>query len=54
MTTPTQAARHLIEQLPEETSWDDIRYGLYVKQKIESGRTIPYEQDKIALLGNGH
>ncbi len=59
MATPKQAARHLIEHLPEEASWDDIMYELYVKQKIEegladieAGRTIPHEQLKAELLGD--
>ena len=61
MTTPKQSAKQLIEQLPEQVSWDDIMYELYVKQKIEegladieAGRTIPHEQVKTELLGNGH
>ena len=60
MATPKQAAKDLIEQLPEQASWDDIMYELYVKQKIEegladidAGRTIPHEQVKAELLGNG-
>jgi predicted transcriptional regulator len=60
MATPKQAAKHLIDQLPEQASWDDIMYELYVKQKVEEGladiearRTIPHEQVKAELLGNG-
>jgi hypothetical protein len=34
---PKQAARELIEQLPERVTWDDLMYELYVKQKIEGG-----------------
>lgn len=37
MQTAKQAARQIIEQVPEQTSWDDIMYELYVKQKIEKG-----------------
>ena len=61
MTTPKQSAKQLVEQLPEQASWDDIMYELYVKQKIEegladieAGRTIPHEQVKNELLGHGH
>lgn len=56
-TTAKQAARELIEHLPDQASWDDIMYQLYVKQKIEAGlkaveegRTIPHEQIKTRLL----
>jgi hypothetical protein len=27
----------LIEELPEEISWDDLMYRIYVRQKIENG-----------------
>ncbi len=59
MSTAKQAARELIDHLPEQASWDDIMYELYVKQKIEegladieAGRTIPHEQLKTELLGH--
>jgi predicted transcriptional regulator len=59
MATPKEAARQLIDHLPEQASWDDIMYELYVKQKIEAGlkdaeegRVIPHEEVKSELLGN--
>lgn len=27
----------LIKELPEEVSWDDLMYRIYVRQKIEKG-----------------
>lgn len=58
MPNAKEAARQVIEHLPEQASWDDIMYELYVKQKIEegladieAGRTIPHEQIKAELLG---
>jgi predicted transcriptional regulator len=61
MATPKEAARQLINHLPEQASWDDIMYELYVKQKIEAGlravaegRTIPHEEMKRRLLGKQH
>jgi predicted transcriptional regulator len=60
MPSAKEAARQIIEHLPEQASWDDIMYELYVKQKIEegladieAGRTIPHEQVKAELLGRG-
>ena len=57
MATPKQAAQQLIGQLPDQASWDDIMYELYVKQKIEAGlqaiaegRTVPHEEVKRRLL----
>lgn len=57
MTTAKKSARDLIDQMPEEASWDDIMYELYVKQKIESGiqdvsegRVADHEDIKARLL----
>lgn len=53
-----QAARELIEQLPESVSWNELMYELYVKQKIEDGlkeldegRGLLHEEVKRRLLG---
>ena len=61
MSTPKQAAKDLIEHLPEQASWNDIMYELYVKQKIEAGlkavaegRTVPHEEVKQRLLDKKH
>lgn len=60
MASAKEAARQIIEHLPEQATWDDIMYELYVKQKIEegltdieAGRTIPHEEVKAELLGCG-
>ena len=60
MQSAKQAAKEIIDHLSDQASWDDIMYELYVKQKIEEGladieaaRTIPHEQVKAELLGNG-
>ena len=60
MPSAKDAARQIIDHLPEEATWDDIMYELNVKQKIEegladikAGRTIPHEQVKAELLGRG-
>jgi predicted transcriptional regulator len=37
MSTTKEEAMHLIARLPEEATWDDIMYRLYVKRKIEEG-----------------
>lgn len=31
------AARDAIDQLPEDATWDDVMYRLYVRQKIDAG-----------------
>ena len=30
-------AKRLVEELPEDASWDDLMYKIYVRQAIESG-----------------
>ncbi len=37
MSTTKEEAMRLISRLPEEVSWEDIMYRLYVKQKVEAG-----------------
>ena len=49
-------ARETIDQLPENASWDDVMYELYVREAIDAGladvaagRTIPHDQMKTHL-----
>lgn len=32
-----EKARNLIERLPDNSTWDDLMYEIYVRQAIESG-----------------
>ena len=32
-----QYARQLVEQLPDNATWDDLMYEIYVRQAIEAG-----------------
>ncbi len=32
-----EEARRLIDKLPEESTWDDLMYEIYVRQVVESG-----------------
>ncbi|MGA7876918.1 MAG: hypothetical protein WCA08_14755 [Desulfoferrobacter sp.] len=34
-----QEAARLVEALPEDASWDDLMYQIYVRQAIEAGLT---------------
>ena len=59
MQTAKQAAKQIIDHLPEQASWDDIMYELYVKQKIEKGlnaidqdETVSHEEAKRRLLNH--
>jgi predicted transcriptional regulator len=53
MSTAKDDAIKTISQLPEEASWDEIMYKIYVKRKIEEGlkaadegRTVSHEEVK--------
>lgn len=53
MSTTKEEAMQLISRLPEEVTWEDIMYRLYVKRKIEEGikaadegRTVSHEEVK--------
>ncbi len=59
MQTAKQAAKQIIDRLPEQASWDDIMYKLYVKQKIEKGldaieqgHTLSHKEAKRQLLND--
>ncbi len=59
MQSAKDAAKHIIDHLPDQATWDDIMYELYVKQKIETGlkaadegRTVSHQDAKKRLLGN--
>ena len=37
MSTVREEAHRLVDELPEEASWDDLMYQIYVRQKVEAG-----------------
>jgi predicted transcriptional regulator len=52
-----EEAHKLIDGLPEETSWDDLIYQMYVRKKIargieaaEQGRVVPHDEVKKLFL----
>ena len=59
MQTAKEAARLLLDQVPDQASWDDIMYELYVKQKLEAalkavadGKMVSHEEAKRRLLND--
>ncbi len=50
-------AKRIIEDLPENATWDDLMYQLYVKKRvetglkeIENGETLSHEEVKKRLV----
>jgi hypothetical protein len=46
-----EEARRLVDRLPEDATWEDLQYEIYVRQAIEAGlkdsregRTVPLEE----------
>lgn len=37
VTNVKQKAQHLLANLPENATWDDLMYEIYVRQAIEAG-----------------
>ena len=37
MKTVKESVLELVQDLPDECTWDDVMYRLYVRQKIEAG-----------------
>ena len=57
MPTTKKQALDLIKKLPEQVTWDDIMYEIYVRKKIEKGlraadegRVVPHEEVKKRFL----
>lgn len=59
MQTVKQIIRDIADHLPEQATFDDAMYALYVRQKLEEGlkdaeegRVVSHEEIKRELLGN--
>jgi predicted transcriptional regulator len=37
MSTVKEDLRRLIDELPEDVTWDEVQYRLYVREQIEQG-----------------
>lgn len=51
-----EEARRLVEQLPEDATWEDLLYEIYVRQSVEAGledcragRLVPVEEVRRRL-----
>ncbi len=51
--TVKEEVRRLVEGLPDDVTWEDVEYELYVRKAIEAGlkdsregRTVPMEEAK--------
>ena len=59
-TTSLKAAAHaLVDTLPDEMTWDDLMYAIYIRTKVEAaiadadaGRLTPHAEVKRRFLGS--
>lgn len=49
--TVKEEARRLIERLPDDATWEDLHYEIYVRQAVDAGlrdssqgRTMPHDE----------
>ena len=64
MNTAKEEVRKMLEQLPDDASFEDIQYHIYVREKIErglkdiqEGRVLSQEEVEERMskwLGSGH
>lgn len=57
MPTAKKQMLEMVKQLPEQATWDDIMYEIYVRKKIEAGiqaadqgRVVPHEAVKKRFI----
>jgi hypothetical protein len=46
MATVKEEVRRMVESLPDDASWEDIQYSIYVRERVERGRREA-EQEKL-------
>ena len=46
MSTVKEEVRKILEQIPDDVSFEDVQYHIYVRQKIERARK-DVEQDRV-------
>jgi hypothetical protein len=49
MATAKEEIRRMIETLPDDVTWEDLQYSIYVRERVDRGRR---EADQENLLGH--
>jgi hypothetical protein len=50
MSTAKEEIRKLLDTLPDDATWDDVQYSIYVRERVDRGRR---EADQEKLLDQG-
>jgi len=48
MATAKEEIRKMIDTLPDDVTWEDLQYSIYVRERVDRGRR---EADQENLLG---
>ena len=46
MATPKEEIRKILDTLPDDATWEDVQYSIYVRERVERGRREA-NQDKL-------
>ena len=46
MATAKEEIRRMLETLPDDATWEDVQYSIYVRERVERGR-LEADQDKL-------
>jgi hypothetical protein len=38
MPTPKEEIRRMVDELPDDATWEDMQYSIYVRERVERGR----------------
>lgn len=47
MPTAKEEIRRLLDTLPDDATWDDVQYSIYVRERVERGRREADEEKLI-------
>jgi hypothetical protein len=50
MATAKEEIRRMLDSLPDDATWEDVQYSIYVRERIERGRR---EADQEKLISQG-
>ena len=50
MATPKEEIRKILDTLPDDATWEDVQYSIYVRERVERGRR---ETNQATLIDQG-
>jgi len=51
MATPKEEIRKILDTLPDDATWEDVQYSIYVRERVERGRREA-NQDQVIDQGD--